>query len=97
MALIVSSIDLAVDHADGAVLSAAVDRLRIGRDAVKSWRVERRSIDARKKGEPRLIYSVRLRLDKYDREKRLAKRCAADGVAIDKPQERWRPDRKSVV
>ena len=91
MALIVSGVELAVDHADGAELAAACRRLGLSPASVKSWRVERRSVDARKPGQPRLAYTVRVELADAAAERRLAARRARRQVALEAPPERWQP------
>ncbi|HOX08630.1 MAG TPA: NAD(P)-binding protein [Planctomycetota bacterium] len=92
MALIISGIELPVDHPEGAELSAAVNRLLIGRDDVQAWRVERRSVDAREKGNPRLVCSVWLALADPDTEPDLAKRYAHRQVALVMPGQPWMPE-----
>lgn len=57
-----SGISLSPGHASDAPLLAALKRLRLENDQVLSWRISKRSLDARKKPQIRFIYSVDLAL-----------------------------------
>lgn len=57
-----SELRLPLDHSDGDLLSAIVDRLAIARDDLQSFSVVKRSYDARKKTDIQLIYQLDIAL-----------------------------------
>jgi uncharacterized FAD-dependent dehydrogenase len=91
MALLVSNLALPPDHSDEAPLGAALKRLHVREDAVRGWGVARCSVDVRRRGDPRLVYTVYLELREARREKHLAKRLARKQVALEEPVEEWSP------
>jgi hypothetical protein len=91
MALLISGLELPPDHEEDAPLSAALRRLRAGAQVLGGWSVVRSSVDVRRRGEPRLVYTVRLVLERAGDEERLARSAAARQVAIEVPHPAWEP------
>ena len=85
MALLVSNLGLAPDHEEDAPLAAALRRLHLPENAVEGWGLLRRSADIRRRGEPKLVYTVYLELADPAAERRLARRHAKKQVALDEP------------
>jgi len=93
LALLVSNLGLAPDHAEDAPLGAALKRLHLREDAVRGWGVARRAVDVRRRGAPKLVYTVYLELREARREKHLARKLARKQVALENPGEEWLPTR----
>jgi uncharacterized FAD-dependent dehydrogenase len=87
MPLVVSNLALSPDHGDDAPLRAALRRLRVEEGAVKGWGTIRRAVDARRRGQPKLVYTVYLELANPGFERKLAGKLARKQVALDAPRE----------
>ncbi len=91
MPLLISNLGLAPDHDEDAPLRAALRRLKLTESAVKGWGPVRCSVDVRRRGEPKLVYTVYLELGNPSEEGKLARRLAKRQVALDEPPEPWEP------
>ncbi len=91
MALLIANLGLAPDHDEDAPLAAALRRLKLAESAARGWGVVRRSVDVRRRGEPRLVYTVYMELEDSAAEKKLARRLAKKQVALDQPAPSWEP------
>ncbi len=91
MPLLISNLALPPDHDDDAPLGAALKRLHVREDAVRGWGVARHSVDVRRRGEPKLVYTVYLELHDMRRENHLARKLAKKQVALENPVEEWAP------
>lgn len=91
MPLLVSNLGLAPDHDEDAPLAAALRRLKLAESAARGWGVVRRSVDVRRRGEPKLVYTVYMELEDSAAEKELARHLAKRQVALDGPSPSWEP------
>ncbi len=79
----ISQLKLPYDHSPEALLLAAAKELRVPSEAIRSYRVVKRSIDARKKDNILFIYTLDVETDKEERTvKRSGSRKA--GIAADR-------------
>jgi uncharacterized protein len=91
MPLLISNLGLAPDHRDNAPLDAGLKRLSVRREQVKGWGVLRCAVDARRRGAPKLVYSVYLELRDKPLEKRLVAKLSRKQVALETTPEGWQP------
>ncbi|MHC4913878.1 MAG: NAD(P)/FAD-dependent oxidoreductase [Planctomycetota bacterium] len=87
MPLLVSNLALPPGHGSDAPLAAALRRLRLVEADVRGWSPLRRSVDARRRGEPKLVYTLRVELKDGAREERLARKHARKQVVLEEPAE----------
>ncbi len=87
-----SELKLPLDHSEDDLVSAIAHRLRLPPAAVRAHRLVKRSVDARRHGAIRLVYSLDLdlNLDAAAR-RRLLRRFAGDPHLRPVPDERYRP------
>ena len=87
-----TELKLPLDHSEDDLISAIAHRLRLPPAAVRAHRLVKRSVDARRHGAIRLVYSLDLdlNLDAAAR-RRLLRRFAGDPHLRPVPDERYRP------
>lgn len=87
-----TELKLPLDHSEDDLVSAIAHRLRLPPAAVRAHRLVKRSVDARRRGAIRLVYSLDLdlNLDAAAR-RRLLRRFAGDPHLRPAPDERYRP------
>ena len=87
-----TELKLPLDHSEDDLISAIAHRLRLPPAAVRAHRLVKRSVDARRRGAIRLVYSLDLdlNLDAAAR-RRLLRRFAGDPHLRPAPDERYRP------
>ena len=87
-----TELKLPLDHSEDDLISAIAHRLRLPPAAVRAHRLVKRSVDARRHGAIRLVYSLDLdlNLDAAAR-RRLLRRFAGDPHLRPAPDERYRP------
>ncbi len=87
-----SELKLPLDHSEEDLLGAIAHRLRLPTSAVRAHRLVKRSVDARRRGAIRLVYSLDLDLDlDAQARRRLLRRFADDPHLRPVPDERYRP------
>jgi uncharacterized protein len=87
-----SELKLPLDHDGDALVLAICRRLRLRPEQLRSHRLVKRSVDARKAGAIRLVYCLDLELAlPPDGEKRLLERFRGDPHLRPTPDERYRP------
>ncbi len=87
-----SELKLPLDHSEEDLRRAIGQRLRLPESAVRGHRLVKRSVDARRRGPIRLVYSLDLDLDLDSAARqRLLRRFAGDPHLRPTPDERYRP------
>jgi uncharacterized FAD-dependent dehydrogenase len=86
----ITELRLPLDHAEGALRPAVLQRLGLADAALKAFTVFKRSYDARKKAAIVLIYTVDCELADPADEAALLQRCAADPHLKPAPDTRYR-------
>ena len=74
MPILVRNIRVGLDEPEGIVLDEAARRLKLPVEAIRSYAIARRSVDARKKGKIHFLYQVELELNEGSRPADLARR-----------------------
>lgn len=88
MPILVRNIPLGLDEPEDRLLERAAQRLRVPADAIQTWGILRRSLDAREKTNIVFVYNVGLTLaDGPKREVSLVRRLGRQDVAIIKQEE----------
>lgn len=75
----ISQLKLPVVHTEEDLLKKAAKTLRISPDLIRSWRIVKKSVDARKKGEILFIYTLDL---ETEREKQTAERGKSPQISL---------------
>ncbi len=87
-----SELKLPLDHSDADLEAAIVRRLRLRPGQLQRWSLVKRSVDARRRDQIRLVYSLDLELDLPPaHQQRLAGRFADDPHFKLAPDSRYRP------
>ena len=87
-----SELKLPLDHSDAELTAAICRRLRLKPEQLRSQRLVKRSVDARRQRPIRLVYSLDLELDLSPAaEARLLERFQGDPHLRPTPDERYRP------
>jgi uncharacterized FAD-dependent dehydrogenase len=87
-----SELKLPLDHSEADLCEAIARRLRLPPAAVRGHRLVKRSVDARRRGAIKLVYSLDLDLDlDGPARRRLLRRFAADPHLRPTPDEAYRP------
>jgi uncharacterized FAD-dependent dehydrogenase len=87
-----SELKLPLDHSEADLRQAILRRLRLPPETLRGHQLVKRSVDARRAGEIRLVYSLDLDLDlDAAGRRRLLRRFAGDPHLRPTPEERYRP------
>lgn len=87
-----SELKLPIDHSEADLRQAILRRLRLPPETLRGHQLVKRSVDARRAGEIRLVYSLDLDLDlDAAGRRRLLRRFAGDPHLRPTPEERYRP------
>ena len=87
-----SELKLPLDHNEADLRQAILRRLRLPPETLRGHQLVKRSVDARRAGEIRLVYSLDLDLDlDAAGRRRLLRRFAGDPHLRPTPEERYRP------
>lgn len=87
-----SELKLPLDHSEADLRQAILRRLRLPPEILRGHQLVKRSVDARRVGEIRLVYSLDLDLDlDAAGRRRLLRRFAGDPHLRPTPEERYRP------
>jgi uncharacterized FAD-dependent dehydrogenase len=93
MPILVRALALAVDEPEERLRERAAARLRVSPDAIRTWAVVRRSIDARRKDRLQFTYNVELALaGPPQQEIRLVRRLHRQDVSLLEPEELPEPE-----
>ena len=80
MPILVRNLGIGLDEPEEAVVEQAAARLKVPVDAIRSYAIVRRSLDARKRGKIHFIYQIELELDDAGRHSDLMRRLDACGA-----------------
>ena len=87
-----SELKLPLDHSEADLQQAILKRLRLPAEVLRGHRLVKRSVDARRAGGIRLVYSLDLDLDlDAAARRRLLRRFTGDPHLRPSPDERYRP------
>jgi len=87
-----SELKLPLDHSEADLRQAILRRLRLPPETLRGHQLVKRSVDARRAGQIRLVYSLDLDLDlDAAGRRRLLRRFAGDPHLRPTPEERYRP------
>lgn len=82
MPIKISDISLGIDETIDELKNKAAKKLKVSKDNIKDLKVIRESIDARKKNDIKLKYTVEVNVDKVDKEKRIVDKAKVNSIKL---------------